>query len=123
MASKGKRKRPKPTIANPLFCQWLQGWKEEAESKGWKSYHTYKMVGSCFRTSFDNYNRVTINTHSRQRATAIEFRGPHCFIYRLNLTSFETCLHICIFEMSAQAISTIRLQIQSKAISSMHSCR
>ena len=64
MASKGKRKRPKPTIANPLFCQSLQGWKEEAESKGWKSYHTYKMVGSCFRTSFDNYNKVTINTHS-----------------------------------------------------------
>jgi len=41
--TRGKRKKKKRQ-ENPLFCQWLKEWKDEAEEKGWKSAHTYGMV-------------------------------------------------------------------------------
>ncbi|GFS04771.1 crossover junction endonuclease MUS81-like [Elysia marginata] len=41
---KGKRKKKLPTNPNPLFTQWLQEWKDEANEKGWKSAHTYGMA-------------------------------------------------------------------------------
>ena len=44
MATKGTRKRPKQTDPNPLFCQWLREWRDEAEAKGWKTKFTYAMV-------------------------------------------------------------------------------
>ncbi|XP_067939786.1 crossover junction endonuclease MUS81-like [Watersipora subatra] len=49
MASRGKRKRAKQSNPNPLFCQWLQEWKDEAESKGWKSACTYHKALSSLK--------------------------------------------------------------------------
>lgn len=47
MATRGSRKKPKPSNPNPLFCQWLQEWKDEADTKGWKTFYTYGMVNTC----------------------------------------------------------------------------
>ncbi|KAL8615659.1 hypothetical protein ACOMHN_034809 [Nucella lapillus] len=37
----GKRKRKKEPNPNPLFCQWLAEWRDEAKEKGWKSEYIY----------------------------------------------------------------------------------
>ncbi|KAL5008151.1 hypothetical protein ScPMuIL_013732 [Solemya velum] len=37
----GKKKKKVTPIPNPLFCQWLQEWRDDAVEKGWKSQYIF----------------------------------------------------------------------------------
>jgi len=44
MATRGKRKKTNDKNPNPLFCEWLSEWANDAEDKGWKSARSYGLV-------------------------------------------------------------------------------
>ena len=92
MATKGTRKRPKQTDPNPLFCQWLREWRDEAEAKGWKTKFTYAMVKYLHLYIFFQLGATSLKFIITYRPTCI------WDVFSINDASMRSSIYICCLD-------------------------